>query len=67
MNELLEKVSHDLGFAVQGLREALTKASAVESLIIIKLIGQAREVQVNVDKFMNARALDSKESEGRYE
>ena len=59
MNEALEKVEHDLGFASDGLREALHKASAVEALVLLPLIKQVNEARNEVAALFAARMSDT--------
>jgi hypothetical protein len=59
MNELLEKVEHDLGFASDGLREALHKANAVEALVLLPLIKQVNDARNEVTALFAARISDT--------
>ena len=59
MNESLEKVEHDLGFASDGLREALHKASAVEAMVLLPIIGQVAAARNDVAALIAARATDA--------
>ena len=59
MNEALEKVEHDLGFASDGLREALNKASAVEALVLLPLIKRVNEARNEVAALFAARIADT--------
>lgn len=59
MNEALEKVEHDLGFASDGLREALHKASAVEALVLLPLIKRVNEARNEVAALFAARISDT--------
>ena len=59
MNEALEKVEHDLGFASDGLREALHKASAVEALVLLPLIKRVNEARNEVAALFAARIADT--------
>jgi hypothetical protein len=56
MNEALEEVELDLGFASDGLREALRKASAVEALVLLPLIKRVNETRNDVAALIAARA-----------
>lgn len=60
MEETLEKVVHDLQFAGDGLREALKQANAVESLMLLPLIGRTEELRRNISAFAAARKADAK-------
>ena len=62
MNEALEKVEHDLGFASDGLREALHKASAVEALVLLPLIKRVNEARNEVAALFAARISDTANS-----
>jgi hypothetical protein len=57
MNEALEKVEHDLGFASDGLREALNKANAVEALVLFSIIKRVNEVRNEVTALSAARKV----------
>ena len=59
MNEELEKVEHDLGFASDGLREALHTASAVEALLLLPLIKRVNEARNEVAALFAARISDT--------
>jgi hypothetical protein len=50
MNEKLTMITHDIGFAVEHLQEALHKSNAVESIIILDLIRQAVELKNGVER-----------------
>ena len=65
MNEALEKVEHDLGFASDGLREALHKASAVEALVLLPLIKQVNEARNEVAALFAARMSDTANAEAQ--
>ena len=58
MNEALEKVEHDIGFASDGLREALHKASAVEALVLLPLIKRVNEARNEVEALLAARIAE---------
>ena len=64
MNEALEKVEHDLGFASDGLREALHKASAVEALVLLPLIKRVNEARNEVAALFAARIADTANTTG---
>ena len=54
MKESLEKSEHDLGFASDGLREALHSATAVESLVLLPLIKRTNELLNDVKALRSA-------------
>ena len=58
-NEELEKVEHDLGFASDGLRMVLNKASAVEALVLLPLIKRVNEARNEVAALLAARISDT--------
>jgi len=55
MNELLTKTEHDLGFALDHLREALHKANAIEAIIILPIIKKIAEALNDVKSLQDAR------------
>jgi len=59
MKETLVKVTHDMGFACDGLREALNKAGSVEGLVILDLIRRANEIRRDVEALLNAYLADA--------
>ena len=59
MEETLQKLVHDMGFACEGLQEALKKASSVEGLVILPLIGRASELRRDVEALLDAHLADS--------
>jgi hypothetical protein len=59
MKEQLEKVTHDMGFACEGLREALRKANKVEGLVVLELIGKADELRRDVEALLSAYLSDT--------
>ena len=60
MEETLQKLVHDMGFACEGLQEALKKASSVEGLVILPLIGRASELRRDVEALLQAYQADHK-------
>ena len=58
MKEELTKVTHDLGFACDGLREALNKANNVEGLAVLSLIERANKLRVAVEGLLAAHVAD---------
>lgn len=55
VDESLVKADHDLTFASNDLREALNSASAVESIILLPLIGQVVSINRAVVQLLAAR------------
>ena len=55
MNEELVKAQHDLGFAVDDLRAALSRATAVEALVLLPIIKAVADARNTVVVFDNAR------------
>lgn len=60
MKEAIEKTIHDLGFAAEGLRDALGKANNVEALIVLDLIGAVAETRRKAEALLNAHMIDAK-------
>jgi hypothetical protein len=61
LKENLTKTSHDLEFARGNLQAALHYSNAVESIIILDLIGSVTNLLVNTSNLLNALTLDGKE------
>jgi len=59
MHEALEKAEHNLGFASDGLREALREASAVETLVLLPLIKRVSEARNDVAVLRTACVSDA--------
>ena len=59
MKEALTKVSHNMGFACDDLREALNKAGNVEGIVVLSLIGRANELRRDVDALLAAHESDT--------
>ncbi len=55
MDEELMKAEHDLGFVIDDLRAALSKATAVEALVLLPIIKAATEASNTVIVLRNAR------------
>ncbi len=55
MDESLLKVTHSLGFMISDLRAALSKANAVEALILMPMIEQTAQLETSIAAFLNAR------------
>lgn len=58
MQESLEKAAHESGFLVSHLREALTKSTAVESVIILPLIKRANDLKNELNALLNSIEAD---------
>ena len=58
MEELLKSIIRDLGTAGMNLAEANRRANSVQSLVIIPLIGRARELRRDVDALLSAIEAD---------
>ena len=56
MTEELQKAHHTATFTASDLREALGKASAVESLVLLPLIQQAHALADAIDNLIKAKA-----------
>jgi len=63
MIENLTQALHETEFALADLQEAGKKASAVENLLILKMIKNAVDLQVSINELLNAIEFDRKESE----
>ena len=59
MNEPLTKVTHDLGFACDGLKEALEKANAVQRILILDTIWRTKSVLQDVKALLKALNADA--------
>jgi hypothetical protein len=57
MNKALKKAEHALGFASDGLREALTEANAVEALVLLPLIKRVNETRNKVAALLAAKKV----------
>ena len=60
MKELLTKVTHDLGFACDSLKEAKEKATAVERLVILDITWRAKSVLQDANSLLKAIEADAK-------
>lgn len=60
MNEPLTKVTHDLGFACDGLQEAMRIANAVQGIVLLDLIGRARGLLQDAHALLDASNADAK-------
>jgi hypothetical protein len=60
MDEKLTMVTHDLGFAISHLQEALHKGKAVDSIILLDLIEQAANLQNKVARLHLSWLEDNK-------
>ena len=59
MKELLTKVTHDLGFACDGLKEAQGKATAVERLALLEIIWRTKSVLQDANSLLKAIEVDA--------
>ena len=62
MKESLTKVTHDLGFACDSLKEAKEKANAVERLVILDITWRTKSVLQDANALLKAIEADDKES-----
>ena len=62
MKELLTKVTHDLGFVRDCLKEAKEKANAVERLVILDITWRTKSVLQDANALLKAIEADDKES-----
>lgn len=60
MKELLTKVTHDLGFACDSLKEAKEKATAVERLALLEIYWRAKSVLQDANSLLKAIEADAK-------
>lgn len=58
MKELLTKVTHDLGFACDSLKEAKEKATAVERIAILDIIWRTKSVLQDANSLLKAIEAD---------
>ena len=56
MNEALTQALHTAEFTVASLREALSKASPVEALLLMPMIGEARQLHSAIAALESAKA-----------
>lgn len=59
MKELLTKVTHDLGFACDSLKEAKKKATAVERIAILDIIWRTKSVLQDANSLLKAIEADA--------
>lgn len=59
MKELLTKVTHDLGFACDGLKEALDKANAVERIALLEIIWRTKAALQDANSLLKAIEADA--------
>ena len=59
MKELLTKVTHDLGFVCDSLKEAKEKATAVERLALLEIYWRAKSVLQDADSLLKALNADA--------
>jgi hypothetical protein len=55
MIEDLQKAHHTATFTANDLREALSKASAVEALVLLPMIQQAYALAAAIDNLLKAK------------
>ena len=60
MKELLTKVTHDMGFVCDCLKEAKEKANAVERLALLEIYWRAKSVLQDADSLLKAVEADAK-------
>lgn len=58
MKEALTKASHDMVFACDSLREALSKSGNVDRLVLLRLFAQANALRHRVDDLLAALESD---------
>ena len=58
MKELLTKVTHDLGFASESLKEALEKANAVQRIVILDVIWRTKAALQDAKTLLKAIEAD---------
>jgi predicted transcriptional regulator len=61
MIENMTQALHETDFALADLQIAGIKASAVENLLILKMIKNAAELRTSINEFLNAIEFDRKE------
>ena len=59
MKEILAKVSHDLGFACDSLKEAKEKATAVERIALLEIIWRTKSVLQDAKALLKAIEEDA--------
>jgi hypothetical protein len=64
MKESLQKAIHDLGFACEDLKEALSKSGPSSSLEPIRLMIRARDLRRDTENLLAAMNQAHKEKEG---
>lgn len=60
MKELLTRVTHDLGFVCEYLKEAKEMATAVERLALLEIYWRAKSVLQDADSLLKAVEADAK-------
>lgn len=60
MKEQLTKVTHDLGFACDGLQEALKKANAAQGIVLLDLIRRTGDLLQQTQALLEASNTDAK-------
>ena len=59
MKELLTKVTHDLGFVCDSLKEAKEKANAVERLVLLDIYWRTKSVLQDANSLLKALNTDA--------
>lgn len=59
MKELLTKVTHDLGFACDSLKDALKKATAVERIVLLEITWRTKSLLQDAKALLKALDADS--------
>ena len=59
MKELLTKVTHDLGFVCDSLKEAKEKATAVERLALLEIIWRTKAALQDANALLKAIEADA--------
>lgn len=59
MKELLTKVTHDLGFVCDSLKEAKEKANAVERIALLEIIWRTKSVLQDAKTLIKAIETDA--------
>ena len=59
MNESLTRVTHDLGFACESLKEALEKANAVQRIVLLEIVWRTKSVLQDAKALLKALNADA--------
>lgn len=60
MKEPLTKVTHDLGFACDGLKDALKEANAVQGIVLLDLIRRTGGLLQDAHALLEASNADAR-------